>query len=476
MTDSNHRSQLNESSGGEALDESPLAASASRSDEFAVFDWTDGQGLRWQIQASPEALVLTGPERRLDLAREQWRSAISFSQVGPNVVIHVDAGDREIGFMVPTAAAHALFSSMGRRESSSEASRRPAQARPSTAAASGRRPMWPKMSALPIVALFSSVLAFVPIAGILFGIVTFVCAFMALRRARADAAHLHIRVVSKISIGIATAGLAICAFATFSLTNCAQTGTDPWLLLIGDHVEWSWGAGIAAIFMILIALTIHEAAHAITAWWSGDDYARSLGRVTLNPLAHIDPMGTVLLPILLVSAGMPAFGYARPVPVRLGHVPRYRRAHILISAAGPGSNLLQAAICLALLLLMGILLRFAPEGVQIRNFSSLQPIVEIEGMVGGKVLAALALMLKLGFQVNLSLAFFNMLPVPPLDGSWIAEHMAPRTIGRFFEVIRPYGFIIFVALLWTDVLDFLLMPMLYPIGAGHLLLAQVTGM
>ena len=246
--------------------------------------------------------------------------------------------------------------------------------------------------------------------------------------------------------------------------------------LIGHRVAWSTGAIIAAIVMVIISLSVHEAAHAITAWWFGDGYAHSQGRVTLNPLAHIDLFGTVILPILLASMGAPVFGYAKPVPVQLSGVRRPRLAPVLVSAAGPASNLLQAALCLGLLTLLGGVLKLAAGDVVVRNFSSLQPIVEIEGMVGGKVLAAVALMLKLGFQVNVMLAFFNLIPVPPLDGSWIAAELSPMTVGRLFAVIRPYGFFIFIGLLYMGALDYLLMPGFVVMELGHVLLGMATGL
>ena len=248
--------------------------------------------------------------------------------------------------------------------------------------------------------------------------------------------------------------------------------------MVGEgDMEWSWGATIAALVMLLIALSVHEAAHAITAWWCGDDFARSLGRVSLNPIAHIDPFGTIILPLILAYAGWPVFGYARPVPVRLGSVRRYRRAHILISVACPASNLLQAAVCLALLLLVGSLLSLAPD-VTVKHLSAIRPVVEVSGIAGGRVIAAMALMLKLGFFVNILLAFFNLIPIPPLDGSWVLEHLFPNTLGRLYAAIRPYGFLLFLAVIYsgTRVLVYLMMPAVAILFFGQALIHQVTGL
>lgn len=438
----------------------------------ALFHWTDGTSKEWRIEASPDRLVLDDDEERYDFSRSTWRDAITFSPLGSRVVIHFDTGSREIGFLVPQTEARALFAALAEQEAPTPAASEPVvQARP----ADHQGPLWPKMTAMPVVALCLSAVAFVPFAGLLFGIAAIVLALLARKRARANASFAHVRAVALIALVFSVVGIGVCAVGSYAMVDRLSTG-EIGDQLFGEPVEWSTGAIVAAIVMVIIALSFHEAGHAITAWWSGDGYAKSIGRVTLNPLAHIDPLGTVVLPIMLAVAHLPVFGYAKPVPVRLGHVRHWRRAHILISAAGPLSNLLQAAVCLELLLLIGAILALTGAGAGVANFSSLEPIVEIKGFAGAPIVAGIALMLKLGFQVNVMLAFFNMLPIPPLDGSWIAEHLSPAFIGQFYARIRPFGFVIFIGLLYAGILDYLLAPAFYVLGFGHILVALVSGM
>ncbi|RME39353.1 MAG: site-2 protease family protein [Planctomycetota bacterium] len=239
----------------------------------------------------------------------------------------------------------------------------------------------------------------------------------------------------------------------------------------------SWGVIAGGLIVVLFSLTIHEAAHAITAWWLGDDYARSLGRVTLNPLAHIDLFGTIILPLLLVLAHGPVFGYARPVPVRVESLPRYRRAHILISIAGPGSNLMVAAVSLMLLLGAGCLVRLlAPQAV-VEGFSSfdLARPVHASGFMLAPLFAAFATVMKLSFFINVFLAMFNLIPIPPLDGSWVLEHLFPRTLGRLYANIRPFGFLIFLAAIYFDLFEILFFPVLIVLYPGLGLVGHVTG-
>lgn len=195
------------------------------------------------------------------------------------------------------------------------------------------------------------------------------------------------------------------------------------------------------IVAFLFALSFHEAAHAWTADRFGDPTARLLGRVTMNPLAHIDPFMTVLFPALMIMAGLPPFGAAKPVPVNTLHLKHPRRDHAWIAAAGPISNVILAVPCI-------LLLRLALAG----GFPfSVLPV---------SIAEPVASLLLWSLQVNLILAAFNMLPVPPLDGSWIVSSFLSGQAEQLYRSLQPYGFLILMLLIWSGALSQFLVPVL----------------
>lgn len=190
---------------------------------------------------------------------------------------------------------------------------------------------------------------------------------------------------------------------------------------------------VIPIAIILVALTIHEAAHAWSADRLGDPTARMLGRVSLNPIVHIDPIGTILLPLVSIYSGLPLLGWAKPVPVNISRFKHPRRDFMIVAAAGPLSNLAQAAIA-------GMVLAVLPES---------------RGISGGDLLDAV---LTIVVRANVFLAVFNLIPVPPLDGGNVLAGLLPPNAARAFDGLRPFGFLILYAMMFTGVLSALIVP------------------
>jgi Zn-dependent protease len=185
---------------------------------------------------------------------------------------------------------------------------------------------------------------------------------------------------------------------------------------------------------VLFAITLHEVAHGWTARYFGDRTAELLGRLSLNPLRHIDPIGTVLIPGALLALGLPLFGWAKPVPVETSVLRNPRRAMILVALAGPAANVFMALFwCLVLAAIL-----------QIRRGQTLDNWV--------------VLMAQAGITVNAVLALFNMLPIPPLDGGRVLVGLLPARIGAKFEKLAPAGVFIVVGLSVLGLLDWLFHP------------------
>jgi Zn-dependent protease len=215
---------------------------------------------------------------------------------------------------------------------------------------------------------------------------------------------------------------------------------------------------IIAIFefaVLLFSLSLHEAAHAWMANRLGDPTARMLGRVTLNPLRHIDPLGTVILPLIMlfVSPGF-LFGWAKPTPVTPANFKNVTRDDILTTVAGPFSNIL-AAIGATLVLL--ILSRTSANGADIVHQIAATGSLEGSLMSASPTLVPLVLLLYLAMILNLFLAAFNLLPLPPLDGSHVFRHLLPYRALRVYDSLGMISiFIIF--LLGGRVVGFIVGP------------------
>ncbi|MDB5799080.1 MAG: site-2 protease family protein [Rhodocyclales bacterium] len=186
---------------------------------------------------------------------------------------------------------------------------------------------------------------------------------------------------------------------------------------------------------VILAITLHEAAHGYVARMFGDPTAYEQGRITLNPLKHIDPVGTLLLPGIIVvmnavaGAHLPVFGWAKPVPVNFGRLRRPKQDMFWVAAAGPASNFIQAVLWMLVASLF------------------------VSRPVEGAGEAVLAVLCARGLAANLVLMLINLIPIPPLDGGRIMVSLLPGRAAWQLSRVEPYGFFILIALLYSDVLN-----------------------
>jgi Zn-dependent protease len=189
---------------------------------------------------------------------------------------------------------------------------------------------------------------------------------------------------------------------------------------------------------LIFAVTVHEAAHGWVADRLGDSTARRLGRITFNPLPHIDPIGTILVPILMLSFTGFLIGWAKPVPVAASRLRSPKRDMAIVAAAGPAVNLVMALLW-SLILLLGHSLVHSAQAIAI----------------------PLLLMAVAGVFINLVLMAINLLPLPPLDGGRIVTGLLPQRLSRVYAMIEPYGLIILIVLLVSGVVGKILGPIVF---------------
>jgi len=202
---------------------------------------------------------------------------------------------------------------------------------------------------------------------------------------------------------------------------------------------------------VIFAITLHEAAHAYAAKYFGDNTAYTAGRMSMNPLRHIDPLGTIVIPVLMYIFTPFVFGYAKPVPVEFGNLRNPKKQMAWVALAGPAANFVMAFGWMTLALVLPV------------------------GGADGSLVTFLHAVARAGVLVNLLMFAFNLLPIPPLDGGRIVTSMLPNRLAYRYAQIEPYGFFIVLALLYFNVLAFWVGPMmLLANGALNLLATPLT--
>ncbi len=193
----------------------------------------------------------------------------------------------------------------------------------------------------------------------------------------------------------------------------------------------------------VFAIICHEVMHGVVALYLGDDTAKRAGRLTLNPVSHVDLFGTLLLPAILLFMHLPVFGYAKPVPVDFSRLRGGRSGMVKVAAVGPLTNFTLAAIS-------ALLMRWV--------------ITMAGGPLGAEVAVPLAYMLRASVLINIVLGVFNLFPLLPLDGGRVLVGMLPLPAARAFARTEPYGFLILLLLLYTDTVDAVINPIISAIA------------
>ncbi len=486
--------------------------------DVTSLDWQDGTGRMWTVELWPDRIVFKRDDAVIELSEDRWQRDLYLAQGASGFIVRVQTFDQEVGFLLSKEMVEPFVRHLGQRIATREQVVRAEQERMAREQPVDQPALaWPRISRYAVWALICASLVFLPVIGPILTIPTLILLALHRKYVRNIRATTHSRQICRIALLWMFFGLAVSVLATIGLmTQAGKLLSEPAAFSTNSSIDQSratpgigsqqlsstaeeshkiatqsaphplaqfdslaninWSLVAMVLFVILVSLSVHECAHAISAWWLGDDFARRDGRVTLNPLAHIDPFGTVILPLILYLAGGAVFGFAKPVPVRTDMLRNPRRDDILVSIAGPGSNLLLASISFSLLLalctLVGLIYPQAEVSGLLNVFGGG---IKAEGFSWAQFFVGLATLLQFGFAANLFLAGFNMIPIPPLDGSHVLARWFPQSIGRLYDQIRPFSFIIFIFLIYTDLFFYFMIPIMSVFASALFLLSLCSG-
>jgi len=237
-----------------------------------------------------------------------------------------------------------------------------------------------------------------------------------------------------------------------------------------------WLTGGLSLYVVFFSIMTHEFCHGAAAYWCGDPTAKLAGRLSLNPLKHVDLFGSILLPLFLyISQASVMFGWAKPVPFNPVQLRQHPRDQVMVSVAGPLSNFTLAYLCFQVnLILSFVFIRFypdAPSPVGVGLFSELA----LDGVSAEPFWFVALTILNLGMAINLFLGAFNLIPFPPLDGSWLLKAILPQKAAAVLNKIQAYSFILLIAAIWFNLLDIFLYPATFLLMVLHVFMGLFLG-
>lgn len=330
-------------------------------------------------------------------------------------------------------------------------------------------PVAPVVSWPAIAAWITAPFAFVPLLGLLPALALVV--FAAILFARGAREHDRRAGVTALALG----GAALACWGVGLASAIVQGGFEQRAAAPGGDL--SVLAQVIQVVVLVFSIVLHECGHGLAAYWAGDTTARRAGRLTINPVPHVELFGSVLLPALMIVTGSSfIFGWAKPVPVNPAAFRRRTRGDLAVSLAGVSANLLIATVCVSLLAVLGAAIHLLAPGVSSRGFWDLLTRAELSGVPAAAALSLAADVLKYGALVNMNLFALNLLPIPPLDGSHVLEKLLPRSLAPHYAKLGRLGFVLVMLCLVTPVLDYWRLPAMIVLQLALALVGALTGL